>query len=215
MKLVLLSVVLAALGVCSQADNSSANRFTPAKAVEQGAPAVMASNQMGAYPSTQPDGSPLTDEYCFKVDQERENPFDNTKTCLIVACDAGDKASCDWAATYNGNLEEATAAVARPVAKPAKLEGMHYDKARAVILGYGWKPFPGECGGPPVEKSTCARYPELGYCQGTGRGFCGMTFSKGDRCLHLTTVESPPGQGGYTVVYEVHFGRGSCPQDPN
>lgn len=102
--------------------------------------------------------------------------------------------------------------IAGSATKPAKLEGMDYDQARTVILGYGWKPFPRGCGG-LVDESTCVRYPELGYCQGTGRGFCGMTFMKGGRCLYLTTVESPPGQGGYTVVYEVHFGRGSCPKD--
>lgn len=96
--------------------------------------------------------------------------------------------------------------------KPAKLEGMDYEKARAVILGYGWKPFPRGCGG-LADEATCARYPELGYCQGTGRGFCGMTYMKKDRCLFLTTVESPPGRGEYTIVYEVHFGREPCPKD--
>jgi len=60
--------------------------------------------------------------------------------------------------------------IAGSATKPAKLEGMDYDKARTVILGYGWKPFPRGCGG-LVDASTCARYPELGYCQGTGRGF--------------------------------------------
>ena len=94
--------------------------------------------------------------------------------------------------------------------KPAKLEGMEYGKARSVILGYGWKPFPRECGGPSVKKSTCARFPELEYCQGIGRGFCGMTFTKGNRCLSLTTVESPPGQGGYTVVHDVAFAQRAC-----
>ena len=56
------------------------------------------------------------------------------------------------------------------------------------------------------------RYPELGYCQGTGRGFCGMKFSKPDRCLFLTTVESPPGQG-YTVIFEAGVSRGACPRE--
>jgi len=107
-------------------------------------------------------------------------------------------------------------AVAASATRPARLEGMDYDTARSVILGFGWTPFPGGCGGPPVHEATCARYPELGYCQGNGRGFCGMTFTKPDRCLYLTTVEAPPGQGfGYTVVYDVHFARRSCRRDPN
>ena len=98
--------------------------------------------------------------------------------------------------------------------KQVKLEGMDYDKARAVILGYGWKPFPGECAGPPIDKSICGFYPELGYCQGTGRGYCGMTFAKENRCLILTTVESPPGRGGYTVITDVFFRPGPCSKDP-
>lgn len=110
-------------------------------------------------------------------------------------------------------LVTSTPAVAGSVTKPARLEGMAYDEARSVILDYGWTPFPGECGGPPVTESTCARYPELGYCQGNGRGFCGMTFMKANRCLYLTTVESPPGGGGYTVVYGVRFVRESCRRD--
>lgn len=93
-----------------------------------------------------------------------------------------------------------------------KLEEMHYPKARAAILRHGWKPFRDECGGPPVDEATCARYPELGYCQGTGRGQCGMKFTKKDRCLFLTTVESPPGRG-YTVIIEARVGYGLCPTE--
>lgn len=104
--------------------------------------------------------------------------------------------------------------VAGSVTTPARLEGMDYDNARSVILGFGWTPFPGQCGGPPVDEPTCARYPELRYCQGNGRGFCSMTFMKADRCLTLTTVESPPGQG-YTIVLHVQFDRGSCHEDSN
>lgn len=107
-------------------------------------------------------------------------------------------------------LMTSSAVVAGPTTKPAKLEGMKYDEARLVIMGFGWTPFPSECGGPPVDEGTCARYPELGYCQGNGRGFCSMAFAKPDRCLLLTTVESPPGQGGYTVILDVGFHRGSC-----
>ena len=111
-------------------------------------------------------------------------------------------------------LMTASPVIAGSATKTAKLEGMDYDKARTVVLGYGWKPFRRGCGG-LANESTCARYPEVGYCQGTGRGFCGMTFTKESRCLYLTTVESPPGQGGYTVIYDVRFSRGLCQKDPS
>ena len=104
-------------------------------------------------------------------------------------------------------------AAARP-RNAANLEDMEYDEARAIILGYGWRPFPGECQG-AVDRSTCALYPELGYCQLTHRGYCTMTFAKDNRCLILTTVESPPGQGGYTVVVDVFFRRRPCSNDPH
>lgn len=103
------------------------------------------------------------------------------------------------------------AAAAGPLAaaKPPRLEDMDYDKARAVILGFGWKPFPGACEG-AASASTCRRYPEVDYCQLTGRGMCGMSFQKDARCLLLTTVESPPGSGGSTVVIKVSFQRRRC-----
>lgn len=107
-------------------------------------------------------------------------------------------------------LMTASAAIAGATTKPAKLEGMNYDEARSVVIGFGWKPFATECGGPPVDKATCTRYPELGYCQGNGRGFCGLTFAKAHRCLYLTTVESPPGVGASTIIYNVRFDRGAC-----
>lgn len=110
----------------------------------------------------------------------------------------------------SATLMTASTATGGPPATPAKLEGMNYDEARSIITGFGWKPFATECGGPPVDQATCARYPELGYCQGNGRGFCGMTFAKADRCLYVTTVESPPGAGRYTIIYNVRFDRGAC-----
>ena len=112
-------------------------------------------------------------------------------------------------------LVPVNAVVARSTSAPARLEGMDYDNARSVILGYGWTPSPGECGGPPVDESTCARYPELRYCQGTGLGFCSMVFMRTDRCLYVTTVESPPGRGGYTAVHYVRFRRRPCQTDSN
>lgn len=58
------------------------------------------------YPTTQPDGSPLTAAYCLRVGDEPNNTFDNAKTCLMVACEGGDRASCELAATYNGNISQ-------------------------------------------------------------------------------------------------------------
>lgn len=104
-------------------------------------------------------------------------------------------------------------AAPRPGKHP-KLEGMQYDKARAVILAYGWKPFKRGCQWP--EQSVCARYPELGACQMVSPGACGMTFSKGNRCLFIATLEAPPGTAkDDTWVTDVTFRRGSCPKDPN
>jgi hypothetical protein len=103
---------------------------------------------------------------------------------------------------------------AAPASKAPKLEGMAYDKARALILGYGWKPFPRGCGWP--EESVCARYPELGVCQMVSPGACGMTFSKGNRCLFIATLESPPGTSrDGTWVTDVTFRREPCPKDTN
>ncbi len=93
----------------------------------------------------------------------------------------------------------------------SRLEGMDYESARTVILGYGWKPHPTESGGPDVKQSISSHYSELGYCQGTGRGECGMTFTKDARCLFVATVESPPGQGGSTIVIEATFAKHPCP----
>jgi hypothetical protein len=88
---------------------------------------------------------------------------------------------------------------------------MNYADARILVLSYGWKPFRSQCGG-AASPATCARYPELRYCQLTGQGLCTMTFAKPDRCLILTTAESPPGQG-YTAVTDVFFREGSCPEE--
>jgi hypothetical protein len=56
------------------------------------------------YPTTQPNGAPLTEDYCVRVGDKPGSPFDNTKTCLMIACQLGDKASCKMMETYNGNL---------------------------------------------------------------------------------------------------------------
>ena len=109
-------------------------------------------------------------------------------------------------------LEASSATAARPSSPSVRLEGMDYEKARAIVQGFGWRPYSTKCGGPPVDDQTCARYPELGYCQGNGRGFCHTTFARRGRCLSLLTVESPPGKG-YTIIYRVDFSRAPCAVD--
>jgi hypothetical protein len=90
---------------------------------------------------------------------------------------------------------------------------MPYDKARALILAHGWKPFPRGCGGPPVDGSTCRRFPELGYCQGTSPGYCGMTFAKVGRCLSLMTLEAPPDAKDDTWIVDATVAHGNCPKE--
>ena len=95
---------------------------------------------------------------------------------------------------------------------PAKLEGMEYLEARKVILGYGWRPSNGDCGGPDVDEQTCAKYPEIDHCTGVGIGLCGMEFVRRDRCLILITIGgAPQDQPGDTLVRDVTFLRGPCP----
>jgi hypothetical protein len=94
--------------------------------------------------------------------------------------------------------------------RPARLEGMEYLKARRIILGYGWRPFRGACSG-VVGPQSCARFPEIDNCSGTGEGLCSMAFARGGRCLILVTAGSAPAdQPGDTVVRDVTFNRGVC-----
>jgi hypothetical protein len=103
-------------------------------------------------------------------------------------------------------------AAGKPLTTPAKLEGMEYLKARKVILSYGWMPSPGECSGPDVSDQTCSQYPEIDNCTGVGIGLCGMDFVRRDRCLVLVTIGgAPQSQPGDTLVRDVSFLRGPCP----
>lgn len=99
--------------------------------------------------------------------------------------------------------------------RPARLEGMEYLKARKIILGYGWKPFRGECNGPDVDSGTCQRYPEIDDCTGVGIGLCAMTFARGNLCLHVVTVGGAPhDEPGDTAVRHLTFRRGRCTPAP-
>lgn len=52
----------------------------------------------GVTPAKQPDGSPLTAQFCLS--EEGERIHGNTKSCAMVACDQGDEASCEIAQQF-------------------------------------------------------------------------------------------------------------------
>ena len=111
------------------------------------------------------------------------------------------------------SLLVASDAAASRSSGPAKLEGMEYDKARSVILGLGWKPFPGECNGVPEE--TCKKYPEIKSCQGVAPDYCAMSFAKQASCLSVLTLEAPPrGQKGTHLCSPSIFTLGALETQP-
>jgi hypothetical protein len=62
----------------------------------------------------------------------------------------------------------AEAKVDRPPEPVMKIEEMAYSAARRLILGRGWHPVPGNCGGGDAGSAeTCQRFPEVGYCSGS------------------------------------------------
>ena len=105
-----------------------------------------------------------------------------------------------------------TVASGRPAKKPLKLEGLSYPAARQLIVGYGWLPLQGECGGGASSNETCRDYPEIGNCAGTGIGLCDMTFARKDRCLLVVTVGGAPRmtRSREPVVRDVQFSPSPC-----
>ena len=97
-------------------------------------------------------------------------------------------------------------------AKPARLEGMPYLKARAIILRYGWLPFKGECSGAGVSDRICGLYPEIGNCTGNGIGFCDMSFYRQNHCLIVVAIGGAPDEegSGDSKVRDVTFRRTPC-----
>ncbi len=102
------------------------------------------------------------------------------------------------------------AQAASPDGKPLKLEHMDYAAARKLILGYGWTPMSGHC--EQLSEKTCAAFPEIASCSGTGLGYCGMVFIKQDKCLYVLTTGGEPGSAGdgSTQVEKVTFRHGPC-----
>ena len=100
-----MAALIAAAG-CSPTPNEAAtNESSPVASNTAATPPVLSNGLEGEdYPTAQPGGSPLAADYCGEVTDKPGNPFDNTKTCLMIACDTGDKESCDLMQTYNGNL---------------------------------------------------------------------------------------------------------------
>ena len=97
-------------------------------------------------------------------------------------------------------------------APPARLEGLPYVAARAIVLGYGWSPHDGACGGGGTSPAVCRAFPEIGNCSGVGRGFCDMSFDKPGRCLSIVTTGGPPGPtgSGDNQVERVRFTKEAC-----
>jgi len=95
----------------------------------------------------------------------------------------------------------------------ARLEGMPYKEARVVIMGFGWRPYPGDCSGPDVAQENCKAFPEIDHCTGVEEGYCFLRFAKKGRCLTLLTLGGAPQVGPYggdTSIKTVRFSRGSC-----
>ncbi len=104
--------ILALAGCSASPDREAAARTALSRSGEhRGTPSATRSpasekalESWPGYPDKQPDGSPLSAAYCLRVGDQSGSPFDNIKTCLQIACDRSDKASCDLAESYNGNL---------------------------------------------------------------------------------------------------------------
>jgi hypothetical protein len=190
-----LVVLLIAVAACQSGERQQAANERPGTAV----------NEL-ELPTTKADGTPLTAAYCDT--EEAARIYGNLKGCSMVACDQGDKESCEVARQF--------ATQHAPPPSPAKLEGMDYNEARRAILAMGWVPLTGPCEG-IMDDETCGRFTEIRNCSGTGLGFCDMHFERRNRCLTIITVGGyPDGEvNGEPSVRDVHFSRAPCRKDPN
>jgi hypothetical protein len=182
------------LAACSPQQREASADPTPASA-QASAPA--------AAPS--PNATPVN------CGDERSGGYGSAKECYYATCKQGDAEACRIAESFNGNLF--------PDGDPdkARLEGMAYLDAREVILTLGWSPVEGPCMGGGARETTCADFPEIGNCSGTGVGYCDMTFRRKDRCLAVVTTGGTPDRTdreGVAVDW-VRFSKAPCKKDPN
>lgn len=142
---------------------------------------------------------------------EQSGGYGNAKECYYATCKQGDAEACRMAESFNGNLF--------PEGDPnaVRLVDMTYPEAREVIVGMGWIPAGnGSCSGWVPGDNTCADFPEIDDCSGTGMGYCAMTFLRGDRCLDVLTIEGRPKRGvtDSPFVNDVSFRKGPCGTEP-
>lgn len=57
-------------------------------------------------PSNPATQSNLQAGTCLALETQPDPRFSNAKECFYAACNAGDKESCDYAASYNGNMQQ-------------------------------------------------------------------------------------------------------------
>jgi hypothetical protein len=134
----------------------------------------------------------------------------HSKSCFFEACRQGIRDACDIA-TSDRPLD----VIFGVSSGSQKLEDMDYLEARKVVLSLGWQPVEGPCDA--ISQATCADFPEIGNCSGTGLGFCDMHFRRADRCLTVVVTEGPPDMAnpeGAPVDW-VRFSKAPCKKDPN
>ena len=214
-----LAIMLAALSACSAgpADQGSAPDAQPA--AERGhaseASAVPEPTDREGPSTTEPAVSLRGAAYCLGPADNAGSAFDNAKECFMLACSLRDRASCGWAATYNGSgppIESPpTGSSPRANSSPARWELLAYVEARRTILDSGWQPLSGPCEG-FVGDEVCRKYPEIGNCSGTGLGFCDMHFERNGHCLVVITTGGHPRseEPGETHVEDVVVRKGPC-----
>ena len=179
-------------------------------AADERTPDTPPTDAVTAAPASTPAPSPTSAAERVECGDERYGGYDNAKSCYYDQCNKGDAEACRMAESFNGHL------VPAGDPKGLRLEDMNYPQAREVILAMGWMPAGEDCGGGGTGGTTCADFPEIDSCSGTGMGYCAMTFRRGDRCLDVLTTEGPPVRGvtDRPFVNDVSFRKGLCSKDP-
>jgi hypothetical protein len=217
-----LAIMLAALSACSASSTEQANATNADRAHTAAASnAPNAAPATAEQPATGPGVALLDGAYCTKHGDDADSGgFGNAKECYMFACSLGDGPACDMAKTYNVNLWPDGVPPGtdgkRGSQPPTERERPDYAAARRVILDSGWQPLGGPCEG-FVEDEICRDFPEIGYCQGTGRAFCDMHFERSGHCLVVITAGGRPEgrEPGDTFVEDAVISKGPCKKDPN